>query len=116
MKIILFIMCLDSINIWMQSSYNEICNLDSYVLLSYTVFFRKDAESLSRSLKLLVDARFGIQSAVYTGSIILNIMLCWDLVIMINRPFNSKQVREQNFIRTAVGIIIMTLIARCIFG
>ncbi len=109
-------MCLDSINIWMQSSYNEVCNLNTYVLLAYTIYYRKNAETLSKSLSFLVNAKFGFQSAVYTGSIVLNIMLCWDLVMMINKPLSSRQTRENNCIKLAALIVLLFLIPRFVYG
>lgn len=112
MKIIFWIMILDSITIWEEASYNEVCKKKAYELFALTVFYSTNTRSYARALTILVNSKFGLSAALYNGSVILNICLCWDLIAMINEPLSSKESRTNKYLLIAIFFVVITFILR----
>ena len=121
MKIIFWIMIFDSVTIWTEASYNEICSKQAYKLFAWTVFFQNNIRGQTRSVLILISSKFGIVSATYNASVILNISLCWDLIIMIQKPLSSKESRTKHylfiaFIVASLSFALRLLVVNILYG
>jgi hypothetical protein len=104
-------MIFDSVTIWTEASYNEICTKQAYKLFAWSVFFKGNIRAQARSVLILISSKFGIASATYNASVILNISLCWDLIIMIQQPLSSKESRTTRYLILSfvVGVLSFSL-------
>lgn len=111
MRLVMYIMICDSLVLWAEAAHNQICKWQSYKLFSLSVFFSNSYEAQARSINLLAKSKFCIDSGFYNAAVMLDICLCFDLVLMINRPLQSKEKRMRVYkIFGFLTLIISTVV------
>ena len=87
------------------------CPLDLYKMLSWTLFWSNSPNEYDHVLWYLVRLKGGIDALCWQLSLNLNFCLCLDLILMIKRPFVSKQTRLIKYFvySTLVAVLITGL-------
>ena len=87
-----------------------LCHFDGFMprLFSYTVFYELTEDSFFRSIKILGLSTGITQTMAFNFSRILNICLCYDLLMVIYKPLSDSEKRIQKFYIIATLFSILT--------
>ena len=89
MRIIMYIAFFESIYLFLGVEQFYICDFGFHKLLSWTVFYSNDPFDVVRSIYILLYSTNFIAVFSAEMAVMLNIMLCIDLVLMVRYPFNN---------------------------
>ena len=76
------------------------------------MFYSSDYQSYTRSIELLAKSKFSIDSGFYNAAVMLDICLCFDLVLMINRPLQSKEKRMKAYYSLSFFVLVASTVVR----
>lgn len=93
MKLIMFMALAESTVQFSLFSQFFICTTGANQLFNYTVFFSSDDITLARSTIILQYSSMLVAFICVNLSIVLNTMLCLDLILMVRYPFAEKENR-----------------------
>ena len=93
MRIIMYIAFFESIYLFLGVEQFYICDFGFHKLLSWTVFYSNDPFDVVRSIYILLYSTNFIAVFSAEMTVMLNIMLCIDLVLMVRYPFEKKESR-----------------------
>lgn len=87
------------------------CNMHLQDIFAATAYFDMSCEARKRALELLYDSTMIITAFCAWCSMLLQICLCFDLILTMSRPFANKEARMPIYIGASVLIGIL----QCIF-
>ena len=93
MKLIMFMTLAESAVQFALLAQFYICTTGANKLFNYTVFFNSDDFTLARSTIILSYSSMFVAFLCVNLSIVLNTMLCLDLILMVRYPFAMKENR-----------------------
>lgn len=112
MRLVMYIMICDSLVLWSEAAHNQICKWESYKLFAWSVYFSDSVQAYTRSIDLLAKCKFCIDSGFFNAAVVLDICLCFDLVLMINRPLQSKEKRMKIYKILGLLTLSVSLVVR----
>jgi hypothetical protein len=81
-------------------------------VFAWSVYYSNSLQAYTRSVEILSKCKFCINSGFYNAAVVLDICLCVDLVLMINRPLQSKEKRMKVYQFVGLATLIVSLLMR----
>ena len=93
MKIIMYIAFFESIYLFLGVEQFYICDFGIHKLFAWTYFYSNEPYYVMKSIYILLYSTNFLATFAAEMAVMLNIMLCIDLVLMVRYPFEKKESR-----------------------